>query len=931
MSEAIHLTLLGPIDLRKADGREVRSVLAQPKRVALLAFLCVEGRSGSIPRDRVIGLLWPETTEDRARSSLRTALYQLRQSLGSDAIETLGTDLRIDLAILSCDAARLLDAAAARDHATVVDLFQGDFMEGFHLSDAAEFDRWMEGRRSEVHRAVVAAATALDPTNPDAMRILAWLVERRPGEERAVQHYLEGVHRTRGAGAARGLHASWSEAYRERFEQDPDPSALELLDRLDQEGGPKTPATQGPAPAPLRPSGARPVRSRPRPGLALATTLMAAILVAAAGALLILAPTAPEPGEGTGIAVASFQVRDSESRDYLGPLTGLLLGRELDGSGSPLVWPGGVGSTPEGCSPSSSEPQSRISGVVGVEGQTVTIRACLLQESGVTRSWRVGGPVTALEEVVGTLAGEVRTSLGLPLPDESTPALSAAPGAYPAFVEGEQERLAGRFSEAMGAYDRALAVDSTFAWAHYRRSTSAEWLGHAGDAKEAADRALAHSVRLTPRERVLLDAWRSYLWGDVEQARTAYVSLVHQRPTDPDVWGRLAELRFHWGSRLGIPDDSADAAFRRVLELTPDHAPALLHRMRLLGREAGLAEVEDLASRISALDVPESEGLEVAAIVALRRGDEEALRREVVPWVLDTNSVIESARLGGLLAATAEPVALERLIALLPPTSDETRRTLREILLVYTAAMEGRPGLARERVSRLGRDHPARAAELSAMLTMLPTAAADPAAIQEALAGIRGVAPPSIPMGSRVKYASFEGIFPPRRIFLDAALSSRLPDPPDSARYRSELNASNDLFKADYLRLVDGFHWAWHREPERVLNAIREGALPPDRVLSDVLDYATAMERWLRVEALRQLGREDDALRWLRTFPGHTGYDAAWLPAAWVVEGEILEKRGLIREARERFRHALALWRDAEPEMDPWVGRARAGLQRSGG
>ena len=38
---AIQFRTLGTLDLRAADGRELHSLLAQPKRIALLAYLCI--------------------------------------------------------------------------------------------------------------------------------------------------------------------------------------------------------------------------------------------------------------------------------------------------------------------------------------------------------------------------------------------------------------------------------------------------------------------------------------------------------------------------------------------------------------------------------------------------------------------------------------------------------------------------------------------------------------------------------------------------------------------------------------------------------------------------------------------------------------------------------------------------------------------------
>ena len=37
----IRLRTLGPLDLRGSDGEELRTILAQPKRVALLAYLAL--------------------------------------------------------------------------------------------------------------------------------------------------------------------------------------------------------------------------------------------------------------------------------------------------------------------------------------------------------------------------------------------------------------------------------------------------------------------------------------------------------------------------------------------------------------------------------------------------------------------------------------------------------------------------------------------------------------------------------------------------------------------------------------------------------------------------------------------------------------------------------------------------------------------------
>ena len=101
----IRLTLLGRIDLSDSSGRRNQSVLSQPKRVALLAYLAVEGRNRLVRRDELTGVFWPRRSDRRGRKALRDALYFLRRSLGDDVIVTPGDEVGLDWDRIECDAA----------------------------------------------------------------------------------------------------------------------------------------------------------------------------------------------------------------------------------------------------------------------------------------------------------------------------------------------------------------------------------------------------------------------------------------------------------------------------------------------------------------------------------------------------------------------------------------------------------------------------------------------------------------------------------------------------------------------------------------------------------------------------------------------------------------------------------------------------------
>src|SRR3989454_4389221 len=81
-AHVIELRLLGGLNLRRDDGRELDSALTQPKRVALLAYLALAAPHRFHRRDTLLGLFWPELDQDHARAALRQALHGLRQALG---------------------------------------------------------------------------------------------------------------------------------------------------------------------------------------------------------------------------------------------------------------------------------------------------------------------------------------------------------------------------------------------------------------------------------------------------------------------------------------------------------------------------------------------------------------------------------------------------------------------------------------------------------------------------------------------------------------------------------------------------------------------------------------------------------------------------------------------------------------------------------
>jgi DNA-binding SARP family transcriptional activator len=185
------------------------------KALAILAFLVVEG--GRQARDRIATLLWPEADPERARGALRRTLSAIRTSEIGERLEadTAAVSLRHDG--IGVDVLRFRELRARNDHSGAVAEYAGDFLAGFALRDAPEFEEWQTAQagalRSELAGSLErlihderdvghlpkALAHArrwleLDPLNETAHRELMRLHALTGDRSAAIRQYHEAVH-----------------------------------------------------------------------------------------------------------------------------------------------------------------------------------------------------------------------------------------------------------------------------------------------------------------------------------------------------------------------------------------------------------------------------------------------------------------------------------------------------------------------------------------------------------------------------------------------------------------------------------------------------------------------------------------------------------------------------------------------------------------
>lgn len=135
MSEpVVEFRFLGQFALH-LDGEPVR--LASRPAQSLLAYLCLHAGK-AFRREKLAGLLWPETSESNARNNLRQALWRIRRSLG-DQDCLLADDLSIafdarapywlDVEVLTQP---LPSNPTPADLAQVVAVYGGELLPGFY-------------------------------------------------------------------------------------------------------------------------------------------------------------------------------------------------------------------------------------------------------------------------------------------------------------------------------------------------------------------------------------------------------------------------------------------------------------------------------------------------------------------------------------------------------------------------------------------------------------------------------------------------------------------------------------------------------------------------------------------------------------------------------------------------------------------------------
>ncbi len=171
---AIRLATLGGFRLESASGSVTEDEWPTQKAMRLFAYLAVT--RAAVTDDFLMEAFWPDTPESKARNSLRNAIHQARSMLKKiddrppakllvrgrkSGTAKLDFEYRLDTERLEEHTRRSAEALAGgrpeeavREAKLALDLYRGEFLEGFH-------DGWVENLRVQFRDLQQRALSAL--------------------------------------------------------------------------------------------------------------------------------------------------------------------------------------------------------------------------------------------------------------------------------------------------------------------------------------------------------------------------------------------------------------------------------------------------------------------------------------------------------------------------------------------------------------------------------------------------------------------------------------------------------------------------------------------------------------------------------------------------------------------------------------------------
>ncbi len=582
----IEFRCLGSLELHDPEvGREFHSVLAQPKRVALLAYLVLARPRGSHAREKLFALFWPAADALHARKALDQAVFVLRRGLGAGVVERREDgSVHIDPTRLSCDALHFEEMLEQGRQADAVEFYRGDLLDGFHVDGCRDFERWLEAERRRLRQQVRDATSLLADADlkrgnlVGALRLQRKAADWAPYDEKLLRDRLQLLDRLGDRTGALRAYERFAARLFTDLELDPTEETVALVERIRAQPAhpvtkpsiaqPKAPVERDADPPLSTLPATRSRRQRGRilvAGIAALTGvfgLVSGLLWRGDSASATDDESAVPPGNGVLVSPLRNET-DNPSLDALGRLAADWVGQDLATTGvvSVIPWASALRDAPVPAITDSASKELKFWLELASVAQARYLVAGAYRQARDSLRFDVrvldtdsGELVRAIDGITGPVSEpavtleDVRRRTAAALATAVDPRLASweravhpppSLEAYRLFSSGMDLFLgwmrsgnpAQSMSEAADYFHRAAGLDSSFIapliWAFYAHGNAGEWLQRDSVVKVVA----ARRAQLTPFERAVVDGQLAATRGDWPGQFDAYTRAAAIVPT----------------------------------------------------------------------------------------------------------------------------------------------------------------------------------------------------------------------------------------------------------------------------------------------------------------------------------------------------------------------------------------------------------------
>ena len=567
-------------------------------------------------------------------------------------------------------------------------------------------------------------------------------------------------------------------------------------------------------------------------------------------------------------------------------------------------------------------------------------------------------------------------------------------------LDAYQEYLAGvralnlfHLADARAHLSKAVALDSTFALAHYQLGRAYGW----GDATSAANQSTAHALAaqrfgtsLPKRERALIDANVALESGDFQKTCELARPLVARDSSDVEALNMLGECSFHDDAVIPSAADSTVGTFRgnwntglrafqRIIDLDPQFLGAFEHVFDIARAPQRAASVCPPGARDqtectvwTSFVLRRADTLVTTPVISQLNADAFGAQKDEAARTKSRLANIEVAQASAQRWLEADPTSVEPHFALarLAIARGDLKTAQAELAFVPIST-EGH-GLEVMRAhldvaTKTGRGALARAI-LDSMIRVVPDAPGleAPRGSMELAFGRmtrfrRGTAAAARRFGPAA--VAYESILP-------LALLGLAPDslPQVEAAFYDALIKNGCVRECAMTRMhptleyslhtpaaaidFSSFHFA-NMDPIRALAAgdtakMRAAAVTFESESRGNIALGTDEFAWSLISAQAYLSLHDSAsaLRMTRFFVdtamNSMPISSTWLrnfvplsgaalwPRAMLLRADLAAAAGSRNEARTWYGRVLDLWADADPELQPTIARIRSAMARLG-